>query len=112
MSDLEIKNKTIAMRNGEISMKRDREFWSDEERMNAALRYAAGVPLNEIAIDLERSEGAVYQQIVQMKLNFIPPEKARKRHSEPRASTCLCSSCTCDRSLCPLCEVYRTQKEE
>lgn len=112
MNDQEIKNKTIAMRNGEITMKRDREYWSDEERMNAALLYAAGVPLNEIAIDLERSEGALYQQIVQMKLHFIPPEKARKRRSEPRESTCLCSSCTCDRSLCPLCEVYKKSKEE
>ena len=111
MNDQEINNKTIAMRNGEITMKRDREYWTDEERITASLRYAAGVPLNEIAIDLERSEGAVYQQVVQMKLHCIPPEKARKRRSEPRESTCLCSSCTCDRSLCPLCDAYKSMQE-
>lgn len=106
-----ITEKTIAMRNGTEKMKRDREYWSEEEREKLRTLFLAGVPINEIAIILERSETAVYQQIQQMHLYVRAPESARKRRSVTGDSKCLCAACTCDRALCPLQERSRQGEE-
>lgn len=106
-----ITEKTIAMRNGTEKMKRDREYWSDEEREKLRSLFLAGVPINEIAIMLERSETAVYQQIIRMNLYVRAPETSRKRRCVTGDSKCLCSACTCDRALCPLREHCRQGEE-
>lgn len=107
----ETKEKTIAMRNGELQLKKDGDYWADDERNCVRAMFAEGMPVNEIAIELERSENAVYQQIVQMGLYTRAPEKMRKRRSAPKEPVCLCSVCSCDRTLCPFCEVYQTSQE-
>ena len=111
MTDQEIQKKTVAMRNGEIKMKKDRDYWSDDERQTLRIEFGIGTPVNEIALRLERSETAVYQQIQQMDLYIRAPENTRKRRSVPKEHVCLCSVCSCDRSLCPLCKGYQTIEE-
>ena len=54
-----ITEKTIAMRNGTEKMKRDREYWSDEEREKLRSLFLAGVPINE---SLGQSHGNVPQK--------------------------------------------------
>lgn len=98
----EKQNLTIAMRNGEVKMPREREYWTEEERSRVRILFSIGIPVNEIAIELERSENAVYQQILQMDLYTRSPEKTRKRRRKPMEPVCLCSVCSCDCSLCPL----------
>lgn len=109
MTSDEIKKQTIAMRLGEIKPKKDGTYWTDDERAYAKKRFYEGVSIAEIAIELERSETAVQQQLLPLYLR--PPESTRKRQSTPKEYTCLCSACTCDRSLCPLCNVYQKMQE-
>lgn len=112
MSFQKTREKTIAMRNGKILMKNDGDYWTEDQRNCVRTMFAEGVPVNEIAIKLERSENAVYQQILQMDLYTRAPEKTRKRRSGPKEPVCLCSVCSCDRLLCPLCEVYQAVQED
>jgi hypothetical protein len=112
MSPEEIKNKTIAMRNGELPLLRDGEYWTDDERRRVQIMFEDGRPVNEIALELQRTERAVYQQISSMSLYVTAPEKMRKHRSGPKEPVCLCSVCSCDRSLCPRCEHYHTIQEE
>ena len=111
MSSDEIKNKTIAMRNGELQLLRDGEYWTDDERHRVRIMFEEGVPVNEIALNLQRTERAVYQQISSMNLYVTAPEKMRKHKLGPKEPVCLCSVCSCDRSLCPRCEHYPTIEE-
>lgn len=111
MSSDEIRNKTIAMRNGEFPLLRDGEYWTDDERRRVQVLFEDGVPVNEIALELQRTERAVYQQIGSMNLYVIAPEKMRKHKSGSKEPVCLCSVCSCDRSLCPRCEHYHTIQE-
>lgn len=111
MSSDEIKNKTIAMRNGELPLLRDGEYWTDDERHLVQIRFENGVPVNEIALELQRTERAVYQQISSMNLYVIAPEKMRKHKAVSKDPVCLCSVCSCDRSLCPRCEHYYAIQE-
>lgn len=107
--DANITNKTISMRNGTTKMKRDGEYWTEEERKLLRERFAAGVPVNEIAIELDRSESGVYQQIQQMKLYA---GTSRKRNSGAKKPVCLCSVCCCDPALCPLKNCCQQMQEE
>lgn len=109
MTSKEIKEQTIAMRTGELKMEREGTYWSNEERSYARQQFYDGIPINEIAIELQRSETAVQQQV--LPLYVRPPENTRKRQNAPRDAVCLCSNCTCDRSLCPLCQVYQQMQE-
>lgn len=106
MSSDEIKHKTVAMRNGELPLLRDGEYWTDDERLRAKIMFEDGVPVNEIALELQRTERAVYQQICSMNLYVTAPEKIRKHKAGPKEPVCLCSVCSYDRSLCPRCEHY------
>lgn len=109
MTDLEIKEKTIKMRTGELTMLQDKERWSDADRETLRREYYLGTPINEIAIMLERSESAIHQQIEQQGLcmrNTTPRKKSIAKETE-----CLCKYCERDRSLCPRCEVYQKTLE-
>lgn len=109
MTELEIKEKTVKMRTGELTMQRDKERWTDSDRETLRREYYLGTPANEIALMLERSESAIYQQIEQQSLcvRNTPPRK-RAVVKEPE---CLCKYCERDKSLCPLCEIYQKALE-
>lgn len=111
MSDYEITEKTVAMRTGNLKMKRDGEYWTDEERETLRFRFQSGTPYNEIAIELERSETAIYQQVEQLQLYVKNTRAPRKRCPTPQEPVCLCSVCTLDRSQCPRCKHYLSQQE-
>lgn len=108
----EITRKTIAMRNGTEKMRRDREYWSEEERKKLRILFAQGMSINEIAIELERSESAVFQQILQMGLYTRRPEVARTRRPAVKEPVCLCSVCLCDPALCPSCDHSQVIQED
>ena len=107
----ESRNKTAAMRAGELKMKREGEYWTDEEREILKIRFLAGISASEIALDLERTESAVYQQAERMQMIVKNTRVSRKSCPDKQDPVCLCSVCTLDRSLCPRCEHYRPLQE-
>lgn len=112
MNANEIKNKTIQMRNGEIKMLRDGEYWSEDDREVLRREYGNGTSINEIAIKLQRSESAIYQQVERLGLCTRNPFSARKKGKQSEAHSCLCKNCKCDRALCPRCKVYQAILED
>lgn len=111
MSEQEIRDKTAAMRTGQLKMKREGEYWTDEEREELRVRFLAGIPTNEIALDLERTESAINQQVDRMQLVVKNTRAPRKNCPARQEPVCLCSVCTLDRSRCPRCEHYQAQQE-
>lgn len=107
----EIKNKTVQMRTGKVKMLRDKEYWSNSEREILKREYAEGTSINEIALMLNRSESAVYQQIERLRLCVRIASVQRKKSDGKKTDDCLCKYCTCDQSLCPLCIVYIRKSE-
>lgn len=85
-----------ALRRGDITSERSKEYWSEEEREYIKKRYLAGVGISQIALELQRSENAVVQQLIAMKL-LTPPGNHRQR--SPKAQRCLCPRCR--ESECP-----------
>lgn len=107
-----IREQTIRMRSGEIQMSRDREYWTEEDRSTLRKEYESGTSINEIALMLERSESAIYQQIERFNLCVRNPFSLRKKSSTTKEYDCLCKSCKCDKSACPRCRVYQSVLEE
>lgn len=107
-----IRNQTIRMRNGEIQMPRDREYWTEEDRSTLRREYESGTSINEIALMLERSESAIYQQIERLNLCVRNPFSSRKKSVTTKEYDCLCKRCKCDKGTCPRCRVYQSVLEE
>ena len=103
---------TIAMRTGELTLSREGEYWTEEERTCLILWYEQGMGYTEMAIRLQRSENASAQQINLLKLRRQYPSKMRKHHKVIKASGCLCSECTNDPASCPRCQLYLALKGE
>ena len=109
MSSEEIRELTKAMRTGQLKMEREGMYWTEEEDNYAKMQFYGGTPINEIAIELKRSETAVEQHVAG--LHIRPPENTRARQSVIKEPVCQCANCTCDRSHCPLCSVYQKLQE-
>ena len=80
----------IAHRNGEIPYERAKEYWSEKERKELKNRYENGGEVSQMAIQFQRSETAIIQQLTLMALT-TPVDKQRTRG--PRISKCKCPRC-------------------
>ena len=70
----------------------EKRFWSDEERRILKARFESGYGISEIAVELGRSEGAVYQQ---MKAMGLYPDVKKRVHLKKIIcdEECLCNVC-------------------
>lgn len=112
MKQQEILEATIKIRKGETQLLREGDHWSDADREILQREYDNGTSYNEIAIMLQRSEGAIHQQVERMELCTRNPFSKRKKSTNTDAHSCLCKNCKCDRSLCPRCKVYQAMLED
>ena len=79
-----------ALRRGDMQSERSKEYWSEEERDYIKRRYLDGVGISQIALELQRSENAVVQQLIAMRL-LTPPGNHRQR--SPKPQHCQCPRC-------------------
>ena len=89
----EEKNQLVKqMRNDMLHLDRESQYWTNEERDHLAEMFSQGRGITEIALELRRSEGAVFQQAKLMGLYH----KIRNRC--PKPACCLCPICAvqCD----------------
>lgn len=84
------------MRNRTVRLDREGDYWTAEERESLAQKFHDGVGITAIALELQRTESAVIQQIEAMDLFG-----RKKKTSSPRQPRCLCSVCQLDPALCP-----------
>lgn len=101
----------LAMRNREIRLEREGEYWTEEEKERLKLLFASGLGITEIAYNLHRTESAVYQQIESLDL-YNRKANPQRRRSAAKPRGCLCENCQCDPSFCPRCMAETRTKEE
>lgn len=96
------------MRNREIRLDRERNFWSDEEREKLAQMYSNGVDITEMALDLARTELAVIEQLNY--LNLLYQSGSDRKHRSHKRGNCLCVKCDIGPDNCPY-RANNTNKE-
>lgn len=67
----------IALRNGIIPSERSGEYWEEDEKRTLKEMFWNGTGISEIAVDLQRSENAVIQQLLLMRV-LTPPHNTRQ----------------------------------
>ena len=80
----------LAIRNGEMHPERSTAYWTPEERAELQRLYRDGQGISEIALLLQRSESAVFQQLLAMGM-LAGQGKPRQRN--PRQVKCQCPKC-------------------
>ena len=80
----------IALRNGEILPERSTAYWTDEERAELERLYREGNGISRASLLLQRSEGAIYQQLIAMGLMGT---QGKPRQRVPHQCKCHCPKC-------------------
>ena len=112
MNQQELLAQTIQIRKGEQIPLREGTYWTEEDREILKREYYSGTSYNEIGIILQRSEGAIHQQVELMGLRTKSPASTRNRTGNTGAHKCLCKHCKCDKSECPRCKAYQSMMME
>ena len=99
------------MRNRTSRLEREGDCWEQYEKDQLVWMFNEGVGIPEIAVQLQRTEPAVYQQIEKLDL-YQRKENPQRRKNPVQPSDCLCSLCKRPRSMCPLCGVYANRQED
>lgn len=100
------RQKIINLRRRLVKPAREGEIWSEEELNKLFVQYSDGTEITEIALDLERSEYAIFQQIAKNKLN-----QCNRRNIKDRKTYCKCVECICDKAHCPKYNSSKSEKE-
>lgn len=110
MTEHELTEGVISMRNRTVRMDREGDYWTDEEKEQLVKLFQEGEGITAIAIRLQRTEPAIMQQIEKMDLYRRKAAPVRRKGA-PKPPTCLCINCELDPALCPHCEAYRKCQE-
>ncbi|MEY8232555.1 hypothetical protein AALA82_13185 [Oscillospiraceae bacterium 50-16] len=81
---------TKAVREGNVIPERAREYWKSEEREELKRLFYQGRGITEIALQLQRSEMAVVQQLMTAGLLTSPGASRPRKSTMPK---CLCEKC-------------------
>ena len=84
------------MRNRTVRLDREGDYWTAEEKEALVQKFNEGEGITAMALDLQRTESAVIQQIEA--LDLFGRKKKNPVSKQPR---CLCSNCLLDPALCP-----------
>ena len=88
------------MRRRTTRLDREGDYWSQAEWDQLIRLFEEGMGITEIAIRLQRTEPAVFQQIE--KLDLYRRRENPQRTRTPKAyRDCLCRTCQTPKPLCP-----------
>lgn len=83
------------MRNRTVRLDREGDYWTAEEKEALVQKFNEGEGITAMALELQRTESAVIQQIEALDLF------GRKKNPTPKPPCCLCTNCKLDPALCP-----------
>lgn len=89
------------LRNRDTRLEHEGDLWTVDERERLENLFYEGKGISEIAIRLQRTEPAVFQQIEKMDLYQRKSNPQRRKFFE-KSGSCLCQQCEANRSMCPL----------
>ena len=90
-----------SMRPQTLRADRAGDYWTDDEMNRLRILFDSGVGITEIALELGRTEPAVYQQIEKLDLYGRKQNPQRQRNGK-KPPECLCGRCGNDPPSCPL----------
>ena len=100
----------INMRRRTVRLDREGDYWTDEEKQKLVQKFMEGEGITAIALELQRSEPAIYQMIEKLDL-YNRKSQPQRRKPLPKPPTCLCENCKVDPALCPCCKHYMAEPE-
>lgn len=89
-----------SMRNRTTRLDHEGDYWTQEEREKLARLFDSGAGLTDIAIQLQRTEPAVFQQIEKLDL-YQRKENPTRHRNDSLPPSCLCARCRFDVTACP-----------
>ena len=84
------------MRKRTVRLDRAGDYWTESERNELRKKFDEGEGITAMALEFQRSESAIIQQIEQMDLFG-----RKKKNTVPKEPRCLCANCKLDPALCP-----------
>ena len=90
-----------SLRSNESCLERAGDYWSDDDKRRLEEMFDAGIGISEIAIRLQRTEPAVFQQIEKLDLYRRKARPRRRRSLKP--CVCHCATCEVSQENCPRC---------
>ena len=96
----ELSQTLIKIRQCTTRLAHEGAYWEETEKEKLARMFYSGVGISEIAVELQRTEPAVFQQIEKMDL-YQRKENPQRRKYAPRQPGCLCRACQLDPGACP-----------
>ena len=98
------------LRNESIKLDHEGDVWHDDEKFKVKFMFEEGYGISEIAMEVQRTEHAVMQQIEKMDL-YQRALNPKRRKLSAKVPVCLCKVCTLDVGFCPRCEADDTAQE-
>lgn len=84
------------MRNRTVRLDREGDFWTADEKETLVRKFNEGEGITAMALELQRTESAVIQQIEALDLFG-----RKKKNPTQKLPCCLCANCKLDPALCP-----------
>lgn len=100
----------INMRRRTVRLDREGDYRTDEEKQKLVQKFMEGEGITAIALELQRSEPAIYQMIEKLDL-YNRKSQPQRRKSLPNPPVCLCENCRADPACCPNCKHYMAEPE-
>ena len=98
MTNQEEMQSIINMRQRTTRLEREGDYWTEEEKFQLETLFEQGVGITQIALCLQRTEPAVFQQIEKMDLYERRRRPSRRR--SVKQMICLCNRCECAGEQC------------
>lgn len=84
------------MRKRTVRLDREGDYWTSDEKEILRQKFFQGEGITMMAINLQRTESAIIQQIELMDLF-----ERKKKNTAPKEPRCLCTNCKVDPASCP-----------
>lgn len=94
-----------SMRNRTSRMEREGDYWDEGEKEKLVQLFKDNIGITAIAVQLQRTEPAVIQQIEKLDLYKRKDNPIRRRKAN-KAPECLCGQCQMDQASCPCYQAY------
>lgn len=106
----ELKQSIINMRNRTVRLDREGDYWTEDEKNQLIAMFNQGMGITEISITLQRTEPAIIQMIEKLDL-YNRKENHQRRKPQFKEPVCLCNTCDMDEASCPYGRHCQTNQE-
>lgn len=110
MDDQGVRETIQNLRNRGGRLEREGDCWSQDEKDRLSEMFYAGIGISEIAIRLQRTEPAIFQQMEKQDL-YRRKDWPKRRKSVKKEPECYCKNCEVDPNLCPRCKECAVTEE-